>query len=95
LINVFTGAPERQAELTTLLARVTEEVMRHQPGFVSANIHCSRDGERVVDYAQWQTEQHFHAMLADPAAREHMAAAAEIAPSFDPRLFTVESVHHA
>jgi hypothetical protein len=51
LINVFTGAPERQAELTTRLTRVTEEVMRHQPGFVSANMHCSSEGKRVDLYA--------------------------------------------
>jgi heme-degrading monooxygenase HmoA len=94
LINVFTVAPERQAELATLLTRVTEEIMRHQPGFISANIHSSTDGERVVNYAQWETEQHFQAMLVNPVASEHMAQAAELALSFEPRLFTVESVHH-
>ena len=33
------------------------------------------------------------AMLADPTAREHMAPAAALATSFDPHLYTVESVH--
>jgi hypothetical protein len=32
-------------------------------------------------------------MLADPTAREHMAPAAALASSFDPHLYTVESVH--
>jgi heme-degrading monooxygenase HmoA len=69
--------------------------MRHKPGFISANIHASADGERVVNYAQWQSEAHFQAMLVDPDAQEHMNRAAELALSFDPHLFTVESVHHA
>ncbi|TJZ45294.1 antibiotic biosynthesis monooxygenase [Streptomyces piniterrae] len=94
LINVFTVAPERQAELVAMLTRATEETMKGRPGFISANIHAGADGERVVNYAQWESEEHFRAMLADPVAREHMTQAAGIAESFDPRLFSVESVHH-
>lgn len=32
-------------------------------------------------------------MFSDPAAREHMTLAADIADGFDPHLYTVESVH--
>ncbi|GLW16173.1 antibiotic biosynthesis monooxygenase [Streptomyces sp. NBRC 13847] len=95
LINVFTVRPERQAELVALLSRATEETMRDRPGFLSANLHASTDGERVVNYAQWESEAHFRAMLADPAAQEHMTQAAALAESFDPRICTVEAVHHA
>ncbi|WP_407550110.1 antibiotic biosynthesis monooxygenase family protein [Streptomyces sp. Pv4-95] len=95
LINIFVVAPERQAELVAVLSRATEETMKDRPGFLSANIHASTDGERVVNYAQWESEEHFRAMLADPVAREHMTQAAGIAESFEPRIFTVESVHHA
>ena len=93
LINVFTVAPGRAAELASLLDTVTEEVMRHQPGFRSANIHLSTDGSRVVNYAQWDSAQAYSAMLANPTAREHMSQAAALAISFDPHLYTVESVH--
>lgn len=95
LINVFTVRPERQREVVDLLVQATEEVMRHVPGFVSANIHASTDGERVVNYAQWESAEAFHAMLADPTAQQHMKAVADLAESYDPRLFTVESVHEA
>ncbi|MFI6600753.1 antibiotic biosynthesis monooxygenase family protein [Nonomuraea sp. NPDC050536] len=94
LINVFTVRPERQRELVDLLVTATEEVMRHRPGFISANIHASLDGDRVVNYAQWESAEAFHAMLADPEAQVHMGQAAAIAESFEPRLHTVESVHH-
>ena len=67
--------------------------MQHQPGFLSANIHLSSDRTRVVNYAQWRSAEHYRAMLSDDTAREHMATAAALAISFDPHLYTVESVH--
>ncbi|MEV7242870.1 antibiotic biosynthesis monooxygenase family protein [Streptomyces sp. NPDC093248] len=93
LINVFTVSPDRQDELIELLARATEETMKHQPGFVCANFHASLDGERVINYAQWETEEHYKAMLDNPEARVHMDQAAKIATDVQPRLFSVRSVH--
>lgn len=93
LINVFTVRPERQAELVELLTKATEQHISGLPGFVSANIHASTDGVRVVNYAQWADAEAMRAMLADPAAQPHLAATAEIAESFEPHLYTVESVH--
>jgi quinol monooxygenase YgiN len=93
LINVFTVEPDRAAELAALLHTATQEVMRHQPGFRSANIHVSTDGTRVVNYAQWDSAEAYRAMLADPTTLQHMADAAALASSFDPHLYTVESVH--
>ncbi|MFG1707589.1 antibiotic biosynthesis monooxygenase family protein [Nonomuraea sp. M3C6] len=94
LINVFTVQADRQRELVDLLVSATEEVMRHLPGFIAANIHASDDGTRVVNYAQWETADAFHAMLGNPAAQAHMSKAADIADHFDPHLYAVESVHH-
>jgi heme-degrading monooxygenase HmoA len=93
LINVFTVEPAKADELAELLEAASDNVMRHVPGFVSANIHLSTDGTRVVNYAQWETAEAYQAMLADPTAREHMGRAAALAEGFDPHLYTVESVH--
>jgi quinol monooxygenase YgiN len=93
LINVFTVESDKANELASVLDEATEKVMRHVPGFISANIHVSTDGTRVVNYAQWENPEAFVAMQSDPTAREHMAAAAALASSFDPHLYTVESVH--
>ena len=93
LINVFTVDPDRAAELAALLRTATEKVMRHQPGFRSANIHVSTDGTRVLNYAQWDTAEAYGAMLANPTTQQHMSAAAALAISFDPHLYTMESVH--
>ena len=93
LINVFTVEPARADALAALLDEATERVMRHVPGFISANIHVSTDRTRVVNYAQWETEESFQVMLADETAREHMGRAAALSEGFDPHLYTVESVH--
>ncbi|HZE40167.1 MAG TPA: antibiotic biosynthesis monooxygenase family protein [Stackebrandtia sp.] len=94
LINVFTVRPDRQRELVDVLTHATEEVMRHLPGFVSANIHASTDGTRVVNYAQWRSTDDFQTMLDNPDAQVHMRQASALADRVEPHLHTVESVHH-
>lgn len=95
LINVFTVDPDRATELAELLTEATEQVIQHFPGFRSANIHISTDGTRVTNYAQWDSIDAYRAMLADPTAREHMTKAAELAISFEPKLYSVHSVHES
>ncbi|WP_428342862.1 antibiotic biosynthesis monooxygenase family protein [Mycobacterium sp.] len=95
LMNVFTVQPDRARELADLLTAATEDVMQHIDGFISANIHLSTDGTRVVNYAQWRSAEAMHAMQQNPVAREHMVKCADVADGFEPHLYTVESVHEA
>lgn len=88
LINVFTVPPENQQKLAYVLIEATEKTMKHLPGFISANIHRSLDGTRVVNYAQWQCREDFEAMTRHPEARPHRQAAAALA-KFDPILCEV------
>jgi quinol monooxygenase YgiN len=94
LINVFTVEPEDQDRLVELWQRATDNVMRHLPGFVSANVHRSLDGTKVVNYAQWESQEAFTAMLQNPEARPYLAELAEIGTPA-PVLCEVVSVHHA
>jgi quinol monooxygenase YgiN len=93
LINTFVVRPENQDELVDVLEAATEQVMRFRPGFVSAHIHKSLDGKRVVSYAQWRSRADLDAMQSDPAAREHMARASGLAERVEPALYQVASVH--
>ena len=95
LINVFTVAPERAAELAELIRVATAEKMQFVPGFISANIHVSTDGTRVVNYAQWRSAEAYQAVFADPDTLAHMKVCAAVATGFEPHLYTVESVHQA
>lgn len=84
LINVFHVEPKNQQELVDLLIEATEETMRNLPGFISANIHSSFDGKRVVNYAQWESKEHFEKMLSNSSAIPHMKQAEKLVNSFDP-----------
>ncbi len=83
LVNIFTVTLDKQAELAALLVGATEETMRHLPGFISASIHRSLDGTKVINYAQWRSQADFAALKDNPRARPHMQAAAALA-SFEP-----------
>jgi quinol monooxygenase YgiN len=95
LINVFAVDPERQGQLVDLLVEATRTTMNRLPGYRSANIHRSLDGTKVVNYAQWHQVADFEAMLANPAAQEHMKTAAKLASSFQPHLYEVAFTHQA
>jgi len=92
LINTFTVEPADQQRLIEIWQRSTEETIRHLPGFVSANIHRSLDGSKVVNYAQWESRESFIAMLNDPDAAAWLRRLAEIGTPA-PVLCEVVSVH--
>lgn len=83
LVNVFTVEPGNQQKVVDMLVKATETTMKKIPGFVSASIHKSLDGVRVVNYAQWRSAQDFEAMRNNPAAQKHMKPLMEISkPDF-------------
>jgi quinol monooxygenase YgiN len=95
LVNVFTVAPEHQNALVEALEEATRSIFTKVPGFISANLHVSLDGTRVVNYAQWADEASYAAALQHPEVRKHVKHAAGFAQAYDPVLVRVHSVHHA
>jgi heme-degrading monooxygenase HmoA len=91
-INTFRCAPEDQETVVQLNVDITQRVAREFPGFVSATVHRSLDGTRVINHLQWRT-------AADLAAMQRSAQFQEIARGFagliefDPH--EVEIVHIA
>ncbi len=94
LINVFEVEPAKQDALVDLLTRATDETIRHFPGFISANIHKSLDGARVVNYAQWRSREDLDAMLQDPSAMPHLMEAKALATRVEPHLYEVTTVRN-
>jgi quinol monooxygenase YgiN len=91
LINTFITTPETQQEVLDRLVDATDKEIAHLPGFVSANFHTSEDGTRIVNYAQWESQEHFKAMHANPGAAAHIGEIAAIA-EFDFNLYDVVAV---
>lgn len=94
LVNVFSCTPENQDRLIDAWKRGTDDLMVGFPGFISANIHRSFDGTRVVNYAQWESREAFQASLADPDIRAFFAELAGIGTPA-PVLAELVSVHRA
>ena len=40
--------------------------VKHQPGFVSANLHKSQDGKKVANYAQWKSQRDLDNFRSNP-----------------------------
>ena len=94
LINVFTCTPDNQHRLVEAWQRGTDDLMRYLPGFISANIHRSLDGTKVINYAQWESREAFQASLRNPEVASYFGELAQIgAPA--PVLTEVVSVHRA
>ena len=87
LINTFHVKPGRAQDLVNLLTTATEKTVKHVPGFVSANLHVSLDGKRVVNYAQWQSKAQFEAAVQDPHFKAHMKNVEELVELFEPVLY--------
>ncbi len=68
-------------------------MLRHQPGFISANLHRSLDGTKVINYAQWASRDAFEAMFQNPDARARLTELQQIAAAA-PVLCELVSVHH-
>lgn len=94
VIDVFTVEPSNQSRLVNLLVQATALVMKKLPGFISANIHQSDDGTRVVNYAQWRSRAHFEAMMKNPEAQRHLRTATAFAKP-DPHWYKVSEVIEA
>lgn len=88
LINVFTGAPADQQKILDLLTRATDTSVRHAPGFISASLHRSLDGTRVVMYAQWRSIEDYQAMRENPAPLPYLQQAVAVA-RFEPGMYEV------
>ncbi len=63
LINVFSCDPETQQHLIDAWIRATEEALGKLPGILPAALHRSKDGTRVVNYAQWRTSEGWEKLL--------------------------------
>ncbi len=92
LINTFHVRPSDQAALVADLAAVTERSMQHLRGFLGASVHSSVDGNYVVNYVQWESQEDFAAMFDDAEAKLHMDRVQALALSVTPASYVVAYV---
>jgi heme-degrading monooxygenase HmoA len=92
-INVFTVAPEKQQRLVDSLME-TLDAARTVPGWLSASIHRSHDGTRVVNYVQYESREAAQAVLKHLAAGGYLKRNTDlgtVAPGRYDVVYTLES----
>jgi heme-degrading monooxygenase HmoA len=79
VINVITVTPQVQDAAVKAVEQMLHQVMRRQPGFLSAAVYRSLDGRRVTVHAQWESENDFQRISRHPAIVNHMRQFLEVA----------------
>jgi quinol monooxygenase YgiN len=92
LINVFAVDPENQQRLVAVLKEGTEALMSKRAGYISASIHASKDGRRVVNYSQWRSVKDIEAMRQHPDVGPYMKRVAGLG-TFEAIACEVSFVH--
>jgi quinol monooxygenase YgiN len=69
VIFEFDTEPDRQRELSETIQGLVTDIVRHQPGFLASHLHLSTDGEKVLNYFQWESREAFDTFRADDEAQ--------------------------
>jgi quinol monooxygenase YgiN len=93
LINVFTVALDHQHKLVEVLKEGTEGLMSKMAGYISASVHISKDGRRVINYSQWRSVKDIDTMRQDPDVGPYMKRVAALG-TFEAIACEVNYVHH-
>jgi quinol monooxygenase YgiN len=77
VMAVYATQPEEQQRLIDTVRDFTLAAMRLQPGFISSTIHRSLDGVRVINYAQWRSQEEYFAFIKNADVKVKAAKLAE------------------
>ena len=86
--------PENQEEAVNLMIE-RARFMATQPGFVSVNLHRSKDGSHLVNYIQWTSPEKLEAAHQSPEFRKKWPQFGKPANDIDPCLYDVIHVEAA
>jgi len=71
LINAFSCEPKFQGDLVKAWREATEVELGRLSGIVSAALHRSMDGTRVVNYAQWRSAEDWENLTRVGTMKKH------------------------
>ena len=93
-INVVKLPADNQEEVLKLMIE-RARFMATQSGFVSVNLHRSKDGSHVVNYVQWTNPDKLKAAHYAPEFRKKWPRFGELVQEADPCLYDVVHVEAA
>ena len=80
--------PDNQDEVLNLM-KERARFMATQPGFISVNLHRSKDGSHVVNYVQWTSAEKLAAAHHSPEFRKKWPRFGELTQEVEPCLYDV------
>ena len=86
--------PDSQDEVLRLMIE-RARFMATQPGFVSVNLHRSKDGSHVVNYVQWMNAEKLAAAHHSPEFRNKWPRFGQLVQEAEPALYDVVYVEAA
>src|ERR1700758_2722516 len=93
-INVVKLPTDNQEEVLKLMVE-RARFMATQPGFVSVNLHRSKDGGHVVNYVQWTDPEKLAAAHHSAEFRKKWPRFGELVQEIEPCLYDVVFVEAA
>ena len=81
VIVTFPCKKEQQDDLFDKVRAYVKDFISVQEGFISSHVHRSTCGEFVLNYAQWQSMEHFMAFAEKAQSRPELPALYEYGPT--------------
>ncbi|THH36303.1 antibiotic biosynthesis monooxygenase family protein [Neolewinella litorea] len=72
VIFEFQVEPRQQKELSEKIQGLVHDIVCRQPGFISSHLHLSTDGEKVLNYFQWESKAAFDSFRQDEDKQQHI-----------------------
>lgn len=92
VICTFEATPGTAQDLLDLLQTAYDEVIRHQPGFLSAALHMNDAQTRIANYSRWARREDYQAMLRTDEMRRRNRDINALCKSFEPVMYEVSEV---
>src|SRR3954451_23624730 len=90
-ITIVESEPDKQQEALSLMAE-RARFMSRQPGFISISLHRSLDGQRIVNFVEWQNRELLQSAHQSPDFRKAWRKFDEMTNQIDPHLYEVAEV---
>lgn len=92
VITTFEMTPATAQDLMDKLHAAYADVIRHQPGFISAALHMNDAMTRICNYSQWRRREDYQAMLRTVEMRERNREINTLCRGFEPVMYEAMEV---
>ncbi len=93
VITTFEVNPGTCDDLMDELRDAIAEHISRQPGFVASALHVNDARTRIANYSQWETREHFLAMLRGVEMRERSRRLSALCRGFEPVMYEVTDAY--